>query len=102
MFIAHIVRTDKETKAEARSAKRFTEHKSARSYARRNIVNGAHFVAILEREKADDESNEVKAEDVTRNIYRPKIDEGGVRRHLLISVEDFEAFTKKGGKSKKA
>jgi len=107
MYIAHTLKTDKETKATVRGTKRFTDHKSARSFSRRSIRRGASFVAVYERESASDESNEVLKDDALTNVYRAHVDGEGVREFIRIPVEDFQAFAKgienKGkGTSKKA
>ena len=108
MYIAHTLRTDKDSKAVVKGTKRFTDHKSARSFSRRSIRRGASFVAIFKREKADDDSNEVLEDDALRNVYRAHVDSEGVREFIRIPVDDFQAFAKgitsKGAKgaSKKA
>jgi hypothetical protein len=101
MYIAHTLRTDKDSKAIVKGTKRFTDHKSARSFSRRSIRRGASFVAVFEREKAGDDSNEVLEDDALKNVYRASVDDEGVRNFVRIPVEDFQAFAKGVTKSSK-
>lgn len=69
-----------------RTERAFSAHKSARSFARRSIREGADFVTISFR-PTDAEGNE---KDALRNVYRAEVDTvNHVRRHARVPVDSF-------------
>ena len=67
-----------------RSTRAFSAHKSARSFARRSIREGADLVTIAFR-PASAEGSEA---DALRNVYRADVDVvNHVRRHVRVSVD---------------
>ena len=94
MFIVHTMRD------ESLAAKRFSERKSARSFARRSIRGGANFAAISERDSALDTSDSPLDSDTVRNVYVPSVLDMGdgtapVRTFRRIDVGAFAALVRR-------
>ena len=77
--MAYMVRTNQTEKGKERQ---FSSHKSARSFARRNIREGADWALILHTTEAGDEA--------LKNVYQAVVDkEAHTRSHRRIPVDDF-------------
>lgn len=72
-----------------RKSRAFSSHKSARSWTRRGIREGADCAVIVFR-PADAEGSEA---DALKNVYRADVDTAlHTRRHVRVSVDDFRSL----------